>query len=97
VFVTKEGLYEYDVMHFGLCNAPATFQRLIELVLRGIQWKTCLIYIDDIIVFGKSYDATLENLRLVLHRLRWANLKLKVPKCTYYVSGKSHFSGTPSW
>jgi hypothetical protein len=56
----------------------------MEMVLRGLQWKTCLIYIDDIIVFGNSFENTLENFRTVLHRLRWANLKLKVSKCELF-------------
>ena len=55
-FCTQDGLFEFKVMPFGLCNAPATFQRLMDLVLAGIQWKSCLVYIDDIVIVGKSFE-----------------------------------------
>ena len=50
-------------MPFGLCNAPATFQRLMDLVLAGIQWKSCLVYMDDIVIVGKSFEQHLHNLK----------------------------------
>ena len=68
-------------MPFGLCNAPATFQRLMDSVLAGLHWKTCLVYIDDIIVVGKSFDEHLCNLQAVFERLRQAGLKLHPRKC----------------
>ena len=54
-FVTQSGLFQFKVMPFGLCNAPATFQRLMDLVLAGVQWSHCLVYLDDIIVVGRSF------------------------------------------
>ena len=51
-FCTKDGLFEFKVLPFGLCNAPATFQRLMDLVLAGMQWSQCLVYLDDIIIPG---------------------------------------------
>lgn len=51
-----EGLYDFKVMPFGLCNATTTFQRLVDLVLAGLQWSQCLVYLDDIIVLGRSFD-----------------------------------------
>ena len=52
-FVTKYGLYEITTMPFGICNAPATFQHIMELALMGLQWKTCLIHLDDVLVVSK--------------------------------------------
>ena len=51
-FATSEGLYEFNVLPFGMCNGPATFQRLMNILLAGIQWHSCLVYLDDIIVLG---------------------------------------------
>ena len=68
-FTTHLGLYEWKVMPFGLSNVPATFERLMELVLRGIQWERCHVYLDDIICFGKVFSQSLENLSQVLLKL----------------------------
>ena len=68
-------------MPFGLSNAPATFQRVMELALQGLQWSTCLIYIDDVIIFGGNLDEHLMRVRGVLDRLCHANLKIKPGKC----------------
>ena len=53
-FATHSGLFQFAVMPFGLCNAPATFERLMSQVMRGLHWKRCLVYIDDILVFGND-------------------------------------------
>ena len=84
--VTRSGLYEYQTMPFGLCNAPGTFQRCMELVLRGLQWKTLLVYIDDVIVFSTSFEKHVEDLEEVLNRLAAAGLKLKPSKCEFFKS-----------
>ena len=68
-------------MPFGLCNAPSTFTRLMELVLKGFYWKICLIYLDDVIVMGRTFEEELERLEQVFERLAWAGLKLKPKKC----------------
>ena len=83
-FMTRKGLFQFRVMPFGLSNAPATFQRLMDNVLRGLQWEKCLVYLDDIIVFGKTFSETLDNLRCVMQRLKAANLKLKASKCQWF-------------
>ena len=82
-FCTSEGLYEFNVMPFGLCNAPATFQRLMNSVLAGLQCTSCLVYIDDIIVVGNSFDQYLSNLQQVLERLKQAGLKVHPSKCQF--------------
>ena len=68
-------------MAFGLCNAPSTFARLMELVLKGLHWKICLIYLDDKIVMGRTFEEELEWLQQVFERLAWAGLKLKPKMC----------------
>ena len=60
-------------MPMGLCSAPATFERLMNKVLKGLSWKPCLAYLNDIIVFGDSFDCTLQRLREVFDRLRTAS------------------------
>ena len=82
--VSGGGLYRFLQMPFGLCNAPATFQRLMEKVLSGLQWEIAVLYIDDVIVFANSFEEQLENLGLVLSRLRLAGLKLKPQKCELF-------------
>ena len=83
-FTSRSGLFEFNVLPFGLCNAPATFQRLMERVLKGLQWKEALLYLDDIIVHGATFEASIDNLRQVFARLRKANLKLKPKKCELF-------------
>ena len=77
------GLYEFTVMPFGLVNAPSTFQRLMEVMLSGLQYNVCLIYLDDVIIFGHNLADHLSRLEEVFIRLRAANLKLKPSKCTF--------------
>ena len=83
-FVMQGGLYEFRVMPFGPMNVPATFERLMERVLRGIAWSECLVYLDDILVFGHDFGTTLARLESVLDRLGEARLKLKAKKCQLY-------------
>ena len=80
-FITKYGLFEHTRMPFGLCNAPATFQRAIELVLRGLTWDQVIAYLDDVIVVGTTFDEQVKNLRRVFTRFRDHGLKLKPKKC----------------
>ncbi|GMF48955.1 unnamed protein product [Phytophthora fragariaefolia] len=83
-FLTKRGLYRFRRMPFGLPNAPATFQRLMNGVLRGLTWLTCLVYLDDIIIFTKAgIEQHVIELAGVLERLRAAGLSLKLKKCTF--------------
>ena len=80
-FVCKYGHFEMTRMPFGLNNAASTFQRTMEMALRGLQWITCLIYIDDVIVFGKTFEEHLARVEEVLERIQAAGLKLKPEKC----------------
>lgn len=83
-FSTGNGLYQFTVMSFGLCNAPATFERLMEKVLSGLPWEVCLLYLDDIIVHGREFGEAIKRLRTVLQRLRDAGLKLSPKKCILF-------------
>jgi len=83
-FVTRKGVYGFKVLPFGLCNAPSTFQRLVDLAFAGLTWEICLAYLDDLIVFSQTFDEHLERLQMVFDRLREANLKLKPNKCSLF-------------
>ena len=65
-FITKYGLYEFKTLPFGLQTVPQTYQQLMELALLGMQWTACLIYLDDVIVFGKTFGEHLQRLCMVL-------------------------------
>ena len=71
-------------MPFGASNAPATFQRLIENCLGDLNLRWCVVYLDDIIVYGKSPEEILERLGAVFEKLRKAGLKLKPSKCEFF-------------
>ena len=80
-FITHSGLYEFTVMPFGLCNAPVTFQRLMETVLARLAQTSCMVYIDDILVVGETFEDHLLNLRKVFDQLQKAGLRLKPTNC----------------
>ena len=80
-FTTYSGLYQFKKMPFGLVNAPATFQRLMEVVLSGLARTMCLVYLDDILVIGKTLEEHNVNLGKVLERMRSAGLRLQPKKC----------------
>ena len=75
-FATHNGLYEFLTMSFGLVNSGASFQRLKGHILRGLEYRFSLIYIDDIIIFSMSVDEHLDHFEEVFRRLRDANVKL---------------------
>ena len=83
-FVTHKGLYQFKVLPFGLTNAPGMFERLMEQILRGLQWEKCLVYLDDIIIFGSDFLTALSNLRAVFERIEAASLRLKPKKCNFF-------------
>ena len=75
------GLYRFVTMPFGLTNAPATFERLMERILRGLQWSIAVLYLDDVVVFANTVQDHFDRLGQVLARFREAGLKLKPSKC----------------
>ena len=78
------GFYECVRMPFGLMNAPATFQRLMESCLGEMHLNWCIIYLDDVIIFSKTPDKHIERLRGILQKLQNAGLKLKPSKCEFF-------------
>ena len=82
-FVTPHRLYQFTRMPFWLSNAPATFQRLTNAVLRGLSPIFCLVYLDDIIIFSKSFSDHIAQLEMVLSALQTAGVKVKPSKCQF--------------
>ena len=83
-FITWRGCFRYKVLPFGLSTAPSVFQRLMDLVLCGLTYVTCLVYLDDVIVFSSDFDSHVQRVQEVLERMRGANLKLHVKKCCLF-------------
>ncbi len=71
-------------MPLGLTGAPATFSRLMEKTLHGLIGKSCLVYLDDVIIYGKTFKETLANLKLVMGHLREHNILAKAQKCELF-------------
>ncbi|CAF3890410.1 unnamed protein product [Rotaria sp. Silwood1] len=82
-FVTHAGLYHFTVMPFGLTNAPATFLRLMDLVLGGLKWSCALVYLDDIIAYSSTFSLHLQHLESVLQRIQASGLTLHLSKCHF--------------
>lgn len=82
-FSTPQGHFQFNRMPFGLKNAPATFQRMIDTALRGLVNKYCFVYLDDIIIFGSTIQQHNDNLGIVLQRLRELGLKIQPDKCEF--------------
>lgn len=82
-FSTPEGHFHYNRMPFGLKNAPATFQRLMDRALKGLIGKCCFVYLDDIIIFGQTIQEHNTNLAIILQQLTELNLKLQPEKCEF--------------
>src|SRR5436189_3800851 len=82
-FNVENGHYDFTRMPFGLKNAPSTFQRLMNHVLREYIGNICLVYLDDIIILGNSLEEHLENIRKIFQTLRQANLKVQINKSNF--------------
>jgi len=83
-FITRRGQYRFRVLPMGASNSPSVFARLMALVLHGLTYLCCLVFIDDCIVMSRSFDDHLQHVELVLQRFRQANLKLKPGKCQLF-------------
>ncbi|KAJ8352500.1 hypothetical protein SKAU_G00239760 [Synaphobranchus kaupii] len=80
-FTIGHGLWQFRVMPFGLCNAPATFERLMERVLAAVPRSRCVVYLDDLLVHASDFQQALANLTDVLAAIRQAGLRLNPKKC----------------
>ena len=78
------GFHKFTHMLFGLCNAPVTFQHLMQNTLGELNLMYCMIYLDDVIVFGHMEEEHLEHLHIVFKRFQEFNLKLKPSKCLFF-------------
>jgi hypothetical protein len=83
-FSTGQGFWQFTTLPFNLCNAPPTFERLMETVLRGLTYESCLMYLDDMIVICRIFQEHLLNLRKVFLWFREARLKLNPEKCELF-------------
>nr|VZI26222.1 unnamed protein product [Spirometra erinaceieuropaei] len=82
-FILPTGLYQFNTLPMGLANATATCQRLMQFVLRNLLPQSCLVYLDDIIIHGKSVSHLLQNLSLVLQELQAAGITINPKKCHF--------------
>ncbi len=91
-FSSFAGLYHWNTMPFGLACTPPVFQRTLEFILLGLNWKNCLVYIDDIICFSPDFETHLRDLSLIFQRFHEGNLKCKPKKC-FFVRPKVPYLG----
>src|SRR5437868_8020301 len=84
-FTTRFGTYEFNVMPFGLCNASATLQRLMDRIYKDIAWKFVVVYLDDTIIYSRIFEDHLKHLREVFIRIRKAGLRLNLEKCKFWM------------
>jgi hypothetical protein len=91
-FICHAGLFQFTRMPMGMSNSGSVFQRAMDAALSGLKWKVCICYIDDIIVFSKTFQEHKEHLRLVLGRLKAANLCISLSKC-FFVSENIRYLG----
>jgi hypothetical protein len=85
-FTYNYGIFRFPRLPYGLRNDPATFQRAVDIILSGVKWKTCLLYLDDVIVFSENPVAHLTHVAEVLTLLGSAGLSLKLKKCHLFSS-----------
>ncbi|MGH0053304.1 MAG: reverse transcriptase/ribonuclease H family protein, partial [Sphaerochaetaceae bacterium] len=83
-FTCHAGLYRFIRMPFGLMNAPATFQRALDMILSRFKWKTCLVYLDDVIIYSNNMDDHFKHVEEILSCLSNAGITLKLKKCDFF-------------
>ena len=83
-FITPLGLYKLKRLPMRLASAPGAFQNLMELIFAGLSYVMALVYIDDVIVFGRNFDKHLNRLELVFQRLAENGLNIKGSKCNFF-------------
>jgi len=83
-FTTHAGIYHWLSMPFGLTNAPATLQRALDIILSGLKWQLCLIYLDDVVIFSAYAEQHVKDVDVVLTRLREAGVTLNLEKCIWF-------------
>ena len=83
-FTTPVGLFEFNRMAFGLCNAPATYQRLVQDMFRDELFRVLIVYLNDILVYSKTADEHIERLEMVLQKLQQHGMRLELRKCAFF-------------
>lgn len=91
-FSVSRGKFEFNVMPFGLCNAGASYQRMMDINLAGLPTNRILAYMDDIVVFSKTFDEHLSSIEQLFQRLQTSGISLKLSKCVF-ASNKVDFLG----
>ena len=84
-FITQDGHYEFNVVPFGLTNAPAIFQRMINSITKKIKPEIALAYMDDIIIPSRTFEEGIERLKILLTSFREAGLTLNIKKCKFFM------------
>ena len=83
-FTCHAGTYQYIRMPFGLTNAPATFQRTLDILLSKFKWQSCLVYLDDVIIYSNSVEEHIQHVDAILSALKAAGVSLKLKKCSFF-------------
>ncbi len=89
-FICEEGLFQFTVLPFGVVNGPASFQRLMEIVLQGLIGKTCYVYLDDIVCYSSTSEQHITDLRQIFQRLQQSGLTVNKEKCTFGCSSMKY-------
>ena len=89
--MTPLGLYQLKRLSIELASAPGTFQNLMELIFAGLSYEEALVYLDDVIVFGRNFEEHFKRLELVFQRLSEKGLKVKGSKCNFLRKARQFF------